>query len=145
MASVWGSKRSEVVNVWEREDWLYYIIFFWYEFQTIAPVVICDRVIAIQRWIYNIDNWESMRKGLIPKVNPTMARFILGRFQGYVQKMVYAQGMGRHTQEEVYTIARGDLESVSNFIGKCLWYSVLFWILMSASSFQQLKPIVSAC
>ena len=57
----------------------------------------------------------------MPTLNPTLAKFLLRRFKGYAQKMANGQGMGRHTQQEVYAIARGDLESLSKFIGKYLY------------------------
>ena len=35
-----------------------------------------------------------------------------------IRKMAYAQGMGRHTKEEVLHIARRDLTALSDFIGE---------------------------
>jgi hypothetical protein len=35
--------------------------------------------------------------------------------------MCYAQGMGRHSQEEVYHIIEEDFKAVSNYLGKLLF------------------------
>ena len=71
------------------------------------------RFMVIERWIY--DENHNLYKFL--KL-PTLIRYLMLR---KVKNMCYAQGMGRHSQEEVYHILEEDFKAVSNYLGKLLF------------------------
>ena len=73
-------------------------------------------MLVVQRWVHEVSveffrlcfsvrfPWLSVRLFLTPMV----------------RRMARAQGMGRHTKEEVLHIARRDLAALSAFIGESL-------------------------
>ena len=77
------------------------------------------RVIVVFRWVYNGDDFEFIcTKGIYPKQNATLIKLVLKMFKGRITSQASGQGMGRHTPEEVCTIARGDLTALSDFMGE---------------------------
>ena len=64
----------------------------------------------MDRWFYDDD--KSAHKFLgIPKI----MWWLVHRF---ASKQTYAQGIGRHSEEEVIHITRLDLEAISNYLGE---------------------------
>jgi hypothetical protein len=78
-----------------------------------AMFVSIYRIMVIERWIYN----ENHNLYKLLKM-PTLIRYLMLR---KVKNMCYAQGMGRHSQEEVYHIIEEDFKAVSNYLGKLLF------------------------
>jgi hypothetical protein len=78
-----------------------------------AMLVSIYRIMVIERWIYN----ENHNLYKLLKM-PTLIRYLMLR---KVKNMCYAQGMGRHSQEEVYHIIEEDFKAVSNYLGKLLF------------------------
>ena len=68
---------------------------------------------VIERWIYD----ENHNVFKLLKLPTLIGCLILRK----VKNMSYAQGMGRHSQEEVYHIMEKDFKAVSNYLGKLLF------------------------
>ena len=63
----------------------------------------------MDRWVFTTD--MSAAKAL--RI-PSFISWVVKRF---VKKQAYAQGVGRHSEEETIHIARLDIEAVSNYLG----------------------------
>ena len=53
--------------------------------------------------------------GTIP---PIMRELVAGRVRKGIRKTLYAQGMGRHSRDEIYEIGKADLTAVSVWLGE---------------------------
>ena len=70
-----------------------------------------SRLVVLDRWLYD-ENKTIFELLKIPKFAAWLVRKLL------ISKQTHAQGMGRHSEEEVVHIARLDLEAISNYIGE---------------------------
>jgi hypothetical protein len=80
----------------------------------------------MQRWIYDVKDGLDICKNL--NFSWFMPR-IVGRMIG---KQSYAQGVGRHTEEEVHQVMHEDLKALSMFIGKLFYILHLNYLLFSS-------------
>ena len=69
------------------------------------------RCSALWRWAYDTD-WSLLKQVVHKSV------FVLTMISRSVRKQAYAQGMGRHSQEEVMAIGMADLKALSVFLGE---------------------------
>lgn len=65
----------------------------------------------MSRWVYGSGD-PSLRK--ITGLN----RFLVWRVRKIVEPQAYSQGIGRHNHREVESIARDDLQALSDFMGE---------------------------
>jgi hypothetical protein len=72
----------------------------------------------LQRWVYDAKDGINVNK----KLNfPWTSASIIPRI---VRKQTYAQGVGRHTEEEVHQVMHEDLKALSMFIGM-IYYTLI--------------------
>jgi hypothetical protein len=69
----------------------------------------------MQRWLYDSKDGLDIAKNF--NLSWSIPRMIMG----LIGKQSYAQGVGRHTEEEVHHVMHEDLKSLSLFIGKLFY------------------------
>jgi len=67
----------------------------------------------MERFIYNPTQWKK-----VVTVNPMYDTLFVYAASSVLAKRADAQGIGRHTQEEVEQMCLADLKAVSNILGK---------------------------
>ena len=65
------------------------------------------------RWV---EDPQCSAKRIFPKLSERKRALILSVIQRVAQKQLHAQGLGRHSIAEVHSIARKDLQSLSEFL-----------------------------
>lgn len=73
--------------------------------------VLVYRTVVLQRWVYDPRHGIDVKKHM--KV-PWLV-FCIGRNK--IKNQSYAQGVGRHTEEEVLQVMDEDLQALSKFLG----------------------------
>lgn len=73
-------------------------------------------VLLYSRWIDPI-GWKVLRKEFTPLFPPVIGTLVLWLIRRQLIKQAHAQGLGRHSQHEVYEIGRRDLQAISAFLG----------------------------
>ncbi len=75
----------------------------------------------MQRWKIDLERGQFFLYKAAPE-----APKLLFRYMAYqINKMLQAQGMGRHSEQEMLQIARTDFESLSNFLGTLVGQSYM--------------------
>ena len=64
-----------------------------------------------------IYRWEYMDDQVLKKLLPPMPWYAIPIYRYYLKKQTHAQGMGRHTLEELQHIGRMNLRALSDFMG----------------------------
>ncbi|OWF39913.1 failed axon connections homolog [Mizuhopecten yessoensis] len=67
-------------------------------------------------WCFVADRWVLDKNNTALK-EFGIPRYLWGRMQGKIRTMIHAQGLGRHTPEEIRHIMSNDLTALSYFIG----------------------------
>uniref|UniRef100_K1Q9B8 Failed axon connections-like protein n=1 Tax=Magallana gigas TaxID=29159 RepID=K1Q9B8_MAGGI len=85
----------------------------WIEYngQEVADSEFCIQTVALQRWVYDPKHGIDVRKFLNI---PWPMFYMVGNL---VKKQSYAQGVGRHSEEEVLQVMDEDLMALSKFLG----------------------------
>ena len=73
-----------------------------------------SRVLVVQRWVQATD-LDFLRMALNIPLSTLFMKFLI---RPAVHKMTWAQGMGRHSEQEVLHIARRDLTALDHFLGE---------------------------
>lgn len=92
------------------------------------------RTVALRRWVFDPEHGIDVKKHM--KV-PWIFFRIVGNM---VKKQSYAQGVGRHTEEEVMQVMDEDLQALSKFLGIILytffggggWYKCSFLVIIKS-------------
>lgn len=71
------------------------------------------RTMVYYRWV---EDPQYSAKLMFPKLSERKRALILSVVQRVVKKQLHAQGLGRHSITEVHSIARKDLQSLSEFL-----------------------------
>ena len=73
--------------------------------------------IVHSRWI-DEEGWRTFEAALFDD-RPYAVRQLGGLYlRSYVRRMLRLQGLGRHTQREIYAMARADLQAVADYLGE---------------------------
>lgn len=70
-----------------------------------------NRTIALVRWVFDPKHGIDVGRQL------GVSRFESLRLKNLAKKLSYAQGVGRHTEEEVLQVMDEDLQALSKFLG----------------------------
>jgi glutathione S-transferase len=68
------------------------------------------------RWL-DPDGWRDFGPALFASVPPPLGRIIGSFIRRRVRQGLHAQGLGRHSQAELYAMGRADLEAVTVLLG----------------------------
>lgn len=72
--------------------------------------------IAYSRWI-DEEGWPLVSDAFFGNVMQPLRALGQTYFRERVRKMLHLQGIGRHSKEEIYHLARADLEAAANYLG----------------------------
>ncbi|KAA0197108.1 hypothetical protein HAZT_HAZT005279 [Hyalella azteca] len=82
------------------------------------------RIMMEEHFYWGLVSWrydEDAMNGLFKVFKlPLLQRHLIKSYRGRVQRMLYNQGTGRHSFEEVHSFMKKDLEALSVYIGKPL-------------------------
>jgi glutathione S-transferase len=73
-------------------------------------------VVLYCRWIEE-SIYSETRKVFFGVVPPIMRGVVASKVRKGIRKALYAQGMGRHSRDEIYEIGKSDLTAVSMWLG----------------------------
>ncbi len=65
--------------------------------------------------------WNGDQDELLKLAFPMLNKLIMWYLHQLLKVQAWAQGMGRHTTEEIAHIAEQDVRAISVFLGKCLF------------------------
>ena len=71
--------------------------------------------VAYNRWLG--DNWPKLKRHFFSALPPIVNKIVPGFIQKRVKSDLEGQGMGRHTEEDIYGLALKDLQSVVDILG----------------------------
>lgn len=72
--------------------------------------------IVYSRWSDDA-GWEVMRPTISRGMPPVVRSIVPGIIRGNVRKALHAQGLGRHSPDEIYAKGKADLTAVSEYLG----------------------------
>lgn len=73
-------------------------------------------VMVHSRWI-DPAGWSAVQPEFFDFLPPGIRNLVGGYFRRYVQKTLHQQGLGRHSQDELYAMGRADLRAVAVQLG----------------------------
>ncbi len=73
------------------------------------------------RWI-DEHNWETLKAKLFAEIPPPISTYIGSKMRKNIRQQLDAQGLGRHSREELYQLACKDLEQLSVFLADNKWF-----------------------
>ncbi|MCH9644187.1 MAG: glutathione S-transferase family protein [Gammaproteobacteria bacterium] len=74
-------------------------------------------VIAYTRWVEK-ENWAKTKVAYFGGMPPLIRKFVPEMIRKNVVKNIHEQGVGRHTQEEIYKMGCDDLDALSVLLGE---------------------------
>jgi glutathione S-transferase len=98
-------------------------------------------VLLYSRWMDPI-GWKVLKQEFTPLFPPLIGPPFLFLIRRQLIKQARAQGLGRHTQEEVYEIGRRDLKAISSFLGEKLFLLGDHWSAVDATLYAFLTTIL---
>lgn len=72
--------------------------------------------LVYSRWIDDA-GWATLAPAFFGRLPFPINRIAGGRLRGRIQRMLHAQGLGRHRPGEIYAMARQDLQAVADYLG----------------------------
>jgi hypothetical protein len=63
------------------------------------------------------ENWHEYKQALFHALPPIIRDIAATVIRRHLQSELYGQGMGRHTESEVFDLGKRDLTSLSDFLG----------------------------
>ena len=73
-------------------------------------------VVMYARWIYP-PGWERTKQVFFGRMPALVRAFLPGMLQKNIRKMLYGQGVGRHSHEEIMALGNADLDALSQILG----------------------------
>jgi hypothetical protein len=78
-------------------------------------------VLMYSRWIDD-KNWPTLRNELFYDIPPPISTLQAGKLRKRIREQLEAQGIGRHSREDIYTKGCKDLEQLSELLGDNKWF-----------------------
>ncbi|MBY0377379.1 MAG: glutathione S-transferase family protein [Gammaproteobacteria bacterium] len=79
------------------------------------------RIMVYSRW-FDTQGWAVIKPLFFHKVPGILRNFIAGKIRKHIRKMLYIQGIGRHSQHEIYQLSQQDLQSLVILLGDKLYF-----------------------
>lgn len=87
-------------------------------------------------------NWAENKRAILGTL-PPLVRDLIGPFvRRQILKEMRGHGMGRHTEEEIYSLGRQDLDTLSDYLGSKPWFMGQRPTTLDASSFGLLANVL---
>lgn len=77
--------------------------------------------LVYSRW-WEDTGWNVIRPVFFKGMPPVIGGFITELIRKKTKKMLYGQGVGRHSKDEIYTIAKHDLDALSTLLSDDQWF-----------------------
>lgn len=68
------------------------------------------------RWQYSEENWQTNKQAIFHGFPPILRDLVAGIYRTLIRRQIHGQGIGRHSQEEIFQLGRIDLDAVSDFL-----------------------------
>lgn len=98
-------------------------------------------VLLYSRWIDPV-GWKVLKQEFTPLFPPFIGPPFLLLIRRQLIKQARAQGLGRHTQEQVYEMGRNDLQAISSFLGEKPFMLGDQWTAVDATLYAFLTTIL---
>ena len=73
-----------------------------------------SRSMCYESFVKNPKSLDVLLKDVFPPLKTFIFKNVIGFF---VKRQLWGQGMGRHTDAEIWAIGRADLRALANFLG----------------------------
>ena len=73
------------------------------------------------RWIDD-RNWPEMKKQLFGNIPPPISSVLAWHVRRGIKKQLHEQGMGRHSRDEIYDMAKQDINQLAIYLGGKQWF-----------------------
>ncbi len=94
------------------------------------------------RWGKRDKNWAENKHALFSKLPPVVRGLVPVLVRRHILKVFRGQGMGRHTEAEIYQLGRQDLSALSDQLGENPWFMGVKPTTLDASAFGSLVNIL---
>jgi len=74
------------------------------------------------RWGKRDQNWEENKRAIFGKLPPVVRQLVPIVARRQILKELRAQGMGRHTEAEIYLLGQQSLDALSDQLGENSWF-----------------------
>jgi glutathione S-transferase len=98
-------------------------------------------VLLYSRWV-DPTGWAVLKKEFTPLFPAVIGPLFLALIRRQLVKQAIAQGLGRHSQNEVYEIARKDIKALSDFLADKIYFLGSTWTCVDASLYAFLTTIL---
>lgn len=98
-------------------------------------------VLLYSRWMDPV-GWKVLKQEFIPLFPPLIGPPFLLFIRRQLSKQARAQGLGRHTHDEVYEIGRRDLKAISSFLAEKPFLLGEQWTAVDATLYAFLTTIL---
>ncbi len=88
------------------------------------------------------ENWEENRRAIFGGLPPVIRNVVPIIARRRILNQMRGQGMGRHTEAEIYRLGRRDLDSLSDYLGEKPWFMGEWPATLDASAFGMLANIL---
>ena len=77
--------------------------------------------LVYSRW-HDDSNYNALRARLFSQIPPPFSMLIASYLRYNIRKQLYAQGMGRHSADDIYAKASKDIRALSDYLGRDQWF-----------------------
>jgi glutathione S-transferase len=88
------------------------------------------------------ENWHEYRQALFHLLPPIIRDIVAPVIRRHLQRELYGQGTGRHTESEVFDLGKKDLNSLSDFLGDKLFFMGEQPTILDATAFGLLVNVL---
>ncbi len=74
-------------------------------------------IIVYSRWMDEA-NWPTLKQAFFGQMPKYMRAFVSNMIRKQMRKALYIQGMGRHTQQEIYDFGKRDITAIATMLGE---------------------------
>jgi len=99
-------------------------------------------VVIYTRWGKRDINWAENKQAIFGALPPVVRDIIAFLARKQILKQFHGQGMGRHSEEQIYHLGKQDLDTLSNFLGEKTWFMGENPTTLDASAFGSLVNIL---
>jgi len=98
-------------------------------------------VMMYYRWWNKGENWEKNKAAIFGSLPPVIKDIISIVARKGIRKQILGHGMGRHTEEEIHSLGKKDLNALSDFLGEKPYFMGDKVTTLDASAFGLLANI----
>lgn len=77
--------------------------------------------IAYSRWV-DEHNWSAMKQELFGAIPPPISSVIAAKVRRDMKRQLHEQGLGRHSADEIYSMAKKDIDNLAMLLDGKRWF-----------------------